>query len=135
MSLHWELAMRSRRWTTLAVAFGLLMVCGPLFAHHGNAAYDDKNPITVKGTVTEFIWANPHVQIYFDVKGDKGNVVHWSVETLSPGMLIRAGWANGVVKPGDGVTITLYPAKSGAPVGFLTKLVFDNGKELGPHEQ
>jgi hypothetical protein len=85
------------------------MVCGPLFAHHGNAAYDDKNPITVKGTVTEFIWANPHVQIYFDVKGDKGNVVHWSVETLSPGMLIRAGWANGVVKPGDGVTITLYP--------------------------
>jgi hypothetical protein len=135
MNSHPEFAVRKLTLTYLAVAVGLLMACTPVFAHHGNAAYDEKDPVTVKGTVTEFVWANPHVQIYLDVKDDKGNVVHWSVETLSPGMLLRAGWANDVVKRGDGVKITLFPAKSGAPVGFLTKLIFDNGKELGPREQ
>ena len=67
-------------------------------AHHGNAAYDNKNTITIKGTVTEFEWTNPHVQIYLDVKDEKGGVVHWSVETYSPGKLVRAGWTKEVVK-------------------------------------
>lgn len=106
----------------------------PLWAHHGNAAYDDKNPITIKGTVTEFAWTNPHVQIYLDVKDDKGGMVHWSVETYSPGKLVRAGWTKEIVKVGDQVSINLIPAKNGSPVGFLHKLVLPNGKELGLQE-
>ena len=66
----------------------------PVLAHHGNAAYDTDHPITIKGTVTEFAWTNPHVQIYLDVKDEKGIIVHWSVETYSPGKLIRAGWTD-----------------------------------------
>jgi hypothetical protein len=115
-------------------AAALLMTCIPLWAHHGNASYDDKNPVTIKGTVTEFAWTNPHVQIYLDVKDDKGKVVHWSVETYSPGKLVRAGWSKDVVKVGDQVTITLIPAKSGAPVGFLHKLLLPNGQELALQE-
>ena len=102
----------------------------PVWAHHGNAAYDDKNPITIKGTVTEFAWVNPHVQIYLDVKDDKGNIIHWSVETYSPGKLVRAGWTKESVKAGDQVSIVLIPAKSGSPVGFLHRLVLPDGKEL-----
>jgi len=126
--------MKKLIWTFLGIAAVLLMVCGPSFAHHGNAAYDAKNPVTLKGTVTEFEWANPHVQIFFDVKDDKGKVVKWSVETLSPGKLVRCGWAKDSVKAGDSVIITTLPAKTGAPVGFLTKLVFANGKELSLKE-
>jgi hypothetical protein len=114
---------------TAIVAFGI-----PVWAHHGNAAYDDKNPITIKGTVTEFAWVNPHVQIYLDVKDDKGKVAHWSVETYSPGKLVRAGWSKDVVKPGDMVSITLIPARNGSPVGFLHKMVLPNGKELALQE-
>ena len=115
-----------------AVLFGSL---APVFAHHGNAAYDETKEVTLKGTVTEFEWANPHTQIYFDVKDAKGNVVHWGCETLSPGKLVRAGWSKEAVKPGDHITITLVAAKNGAPVGFLHKLVFDDsGKELGIQE-
>lgn len=106
----------------------------PLWAHHGNAAYDDKNPITIKGTVTEFAWTNPHVQIYLDVKNDKGVVAHWSVETYSPGKLIRAGWSKDVIKPGDVVSINLIPARNGAPVGFLHTLTLPNGKVLALQE-
>lgn len=112
----------------------LLLVGIPLWAHHGNASYDNDNPVTIKGAVTEFAWTNPHVQIYLDVKDDKGKVVHWSVETLSPGKLVRAGWTKDSVKVGDQISITLIPAKSGAPVGFLHKLVLSSGEELGLRE-
>jgi hypothetical protein len=123
--------MKKRRVTLLIVATTFWIAGGVAWAHHGNAAYDDKNPITIKGSVTEFAWTNPHVQIYLDVKDDKGSVVHWSVETYSPGKLVRAGWSKDSVKAGDAVSINLIPAKSGAPVGFLHKLVLPGGKELG----
>jgi hypothetical protein len=118
----------------LLATVALLLLGIPLWAHHGNAAYDDKNPITIKGNVTEFAWVNPHVQIYLDVKDDKGGVVHWSVETYSPGKLVRAGWTKEIVKVGDQVSINLIPARNGSPVGFLHKLVLPSGKELGLQE-
>lgn len=127
--------MKRYRWNFLIAVAALLTIGIPVWAHHGNAAYDDKNPITIKGTVTEFAWTNPHVQIYLDVKDSKGTTVRWSVETFSPGKLVRAGWNKDVVKPGDHVSINLIPAKSGAPVGFLHKLVLPNGEELGLQEQ
>jgi hypothetical protein len=126
--------MKSYRRRLMIVATVLLSFATSVPAHHGNAEYDDKNPITIKGTVTEFEWTNPHAQIYLDVKDDKGSVVHWSVETYSPGKLVRAGWAKDSVKVGDQVSINLIPAKNGSPVGFLHKLVLPNGKELGLQE-
>ena len=126
--------MKRHRLSRGIAAASLLFLAIPLWAHHGNAAYDDKNPITIKGTVTEFAWTNPHVQIYLDVKDAKGAVAHWSVETYSPGKLIRAGWSKDVIKPGDVVSIDLIPAKNGAPVGFLHKLVLPNGKVLALQE-
>jgi hypothetical protein len=70
------------------------------------------------------------VQIYFDVKDDKGKVVHWATETVSPGLLARAGWNKDVLKAGDEITITLGPAKNGAPIGYALKIVLANGKVL-----
>ena len=126
--------MKKNRLDLLIAVVAVILFSIPVWAHHGNAAYDDKNPITIKGTVTEFAWTNPHVQIYLDVKDDKGSVIHWSVETYSPGKLVRAGWTKEIVKAGDQVSINLIPAKNGSPVGFLHKLVLPNGKELGLQE-
>lgn len=126
--------MKSRMPISAAVFVALLAVCASIQAHHGNAAYDEQHPITVTGNVTEFVWSNPHCQIYLDVKGQKGNVVSWSVESQSPGILRRNGWTRDSVKPGDHVAVTLVPAKSGAPVGFsgekTGKIVFDDGHVL-----
>jgi Family of unknown function (DUF6152) len=126
--------MMSRLVTSSAVLVALLAVCLSLEAHHGNAAYDEQHPITIKGNVTEFVWSNPHCQIYLDIKGEKGNVVSWSVESQSPGILRRNGWTRDSVKAGDHVAVTLVPAKSGAPVGFsgekTGKIVFDDGHVL-----
>lgn len=108
----------------------LLLLAAPVFSHHGNAAYDLDKPITLKGTITEFAWSNPHVQIYFDVKDAKGKVIHWAAETVSPGMLVRQGWTKDALKAGDEITITVGPAKNGSAIGYALKIVLANGKEL-----
>ena len=120
----------------LTLIASLLMLVAPAFAHHGNSAYDETARVPIKGVVTEFIWTNPHSQVYLDVKGKDGSIVHWAVETNSPGILTRAGWTRRSVKPGDEVTIILCPAKNGAPVAYMgsgdpgTKVVFADGHEL-----
>ena len=126
--------MKTKLVRALALVAGLLVVCGSMLAHHGNSAYDTDHPITITGTVTEFVWTNPHCQIYVDVKDDKNNIVSWAVESQSPGILHRNGWTRSSIKPGDQVTITLLPAKNGTPVGFSGensgKVVFPDGRVL-----
>jgi hypothetical protein len=129
---------KSMRWNFgvfMVVILILVAACAPVFAHHGTAAYDETNRVTVKGTVTQFLWANPHTQIFLDVNDDKGGVTHWSTETFSPGKLAHMGWTKDSLKPGDQVSITLNPAKNGSPVGYLLKLDFADGRELGTQEQ
>ena len=115
-----------------AAVLAFLFTNVPLWAHHGGSEYDTKNPITLKGTVTEYYWANPHCQIYVDVKDDKGKTVNWAIETLAPAVMKRAGWNRELLHPGDAITITLVPSKNGTPVGMVRKLVLPNGQELGP---
>ena len=110
-----------------------MLASRPIAAHHGtNAEYDANHKLTFKGaTVTEFAFANPHIQIYFDITNEKGKIVHWAVEGPSPGRLIRMGWKRDDVKTGDQVMITLDPARNGAAVGYVSKVVFPSGKQLG----
>jgi hypothetical protein len=126
--------MNSRLAKSVLLIAGLILVCGPLWAHHGNSAYDEEHWITLSGTVTEFVWANPHCQVFLDVKDDKGAVVNWAIESQSPGILRRNNWVRTSVKAGDQITITLAPAKNGAPVGFSGnkdgKIVFSDGRVL-----
>src|SRR5215471_16103971 len=127
----------SRRRIVLgSLATMLLFLSMSAAAHHGNSAYDEQARVTIKGVITEFVWTNPHCQIYLDVKDKNGNVVHWGVETNSPAILTRAGWTSRSVKFGDEVTIILCPAKNGAPIAYIgsgdpgTKVIFSNGREL-----
>lgn len=118
--------------TTFTLVLGAGLVSVPVIAHHGtNSEYDAEHPVVFKAKVTEFAFANPHIQIYFDTNDDKGKIVHWAVEGPSPGRLIRMGWTRSELKAGDQITITVEPARSGAPVGAIRKVVLASGKELG----
>jgi hypothetical protein len=114
----------------LALA-GSLVASIPLLAHHGNAAFDVGKRVTVKGTVTEWVWANPHCWLKFDAKDDKGNVAHWVAETNNAPDMIERGWSKNTFKPGDEVTVTVEPVKSGNPVGRVVGVVLANGQALG----
>lgn len=118
----------------LGMMLVLLMVCGPLSAHHGSANYDTSKPVSVKGTVTQFEFINPHSAIYLDVKDDKGNADKWLIECDSPNNLARAGWTRDSLKPGDQVTIVGNRLKDGSKVMRLQKVIFPDGRELKPRE-
>ncbi|HEX2460233.1 MAG TPA: DUF6152 family protein [Vicinamibacterales bacterium] len=124
--------MRRRSLFALAAAAGLVIASVPLFAHHSNAAFDAGKRVTITGTVTEWFWANPHCLLSLDVKGADGQVVRWVVETQAPPNMIPFGWSKQSFKPGEVVTITAEPARTGKPVGRLLRAVFADGRTLLP---
>ena len=108
----------------------LTAVSGPVFAHHSNAAYVDEVTEFEQATVTKFAWANPHSLIFFDVPDADGNVAHWVAETAAPQALRLIGWTKTTLMPGDVISIRLYAARNGEPVGRLNKITFADGTEL-----
>jgi hypothetical protein len=114
------------------MTLALLTICTPILAHHGTAGvYDYTHRITAKATVTQYIWANPHVQIYFSLKNDNGEEQTWGVETASPGNMLANGWTKNTFKPGDQILVSFVPAKSDRPFGICPRFVLPDGKILG----
>jgi hypothetical protein len=122
--------MRNRLVRTFGIALGLLMVSVPLLAHHGAAQFDVGKKVTVKGTVVEWFWANPHCFLRFDAPGDDGQVVHWAVETQSGPNILPQGFSKQTFKVGDQVAVTLEPVKNGRPLGRLLRVVLADGSTL-----
>jgi DNA/RNA endonuclease YhcR with UshA esterase domain len=109
-------------------SFLALLVSAPLLAHHGEANYDTDKVVSVKGTVSDFEFINPHTLITVDVKNDKGEIEKWSCEARSPGMLVRVGgWDKATLKTGDVITVFGYRAKNGTTVMRLQKLTLADG--------
>jgi hypothetical protein len=108
----------------------LLAVSVPLFAHHGYAAYDTDRKVTLKGTVTRWIWSNPHCMIQLDVSDDSGHVVHWITETENPSTMSRSGWTDKSIKVGEQITVIALPVKNGNPAGRILEVVLASGEKL-----
>jgi hypothetical protein len=101
-----------------------------VLAHHGDAAYETNKTLSLRATVTEFDWTNPHCEVRFDVNGGRGTVQHWTVRALGPLMLSRYGWTKESLKMGQMVTVIFRPAKDGEMTGVLDKVVLADGQEL-----
>jgi hypothetical protein len=114
----------------------LIAAAIPAAAHHGTgASYDLSKTITLQGSVTEFHYANPHPQLFFDVSDAGGEVTHWSAEFYpNPAQLIQGGWgrkrSEAALAPGTKITVTLAPARAGTKVGAVLKLLNEKGEVL-----
>jgi hypothetical protein len=108
----------------------LLTVCCSAFAHHGSAMYGKKAIVLKDVTVTKFMWQNPHTLVLFDAKDEKGTVVHWAGEAGSAGAIRLLGWNKYSLRPGDVITVYIWPSKFEASAGRLEKIVLDNGRIL-----
>ena len=105
-------------------------------AHHGGSFYDGTKSTTVRGVVTEFRFANPHVVITIAVEGAEGELIEWSGELTSPNRLARAAsgggttntirWSRDILVPGDEIELTGNPARNGAPAMRIIKVVDAN---------
>jgi hypothetical protein len=122
--------MQSRLLVACVLGVAVLAVCGPVLAHHGTPAYEDKITEHQQATVTKFAWANPHSLIFYDVKDANGQVVHWVAETAAPQALRLIGWSKVSMQAGDVITVRLYAAKNGNPAGRLNKIILADGTEL-----
>jgi len=114
----------------LLATVAVLVAAVPLVAHHGAATFDTDKELTLKGTVTEWIWANPHCFLKFDAKDDTGTVRNWVVETQNPTGMSTRGWRRTSFKAGDPVTVWLQPVKNGASVGRIVKVLLPSGDTL-----
>ena len=123
--------MNLRIFGMLALAASAFLIPAPALAHHGRALiYEAKKETTVKASVTEFVWSNPHVQIGIEAVDDKGVRRQWLLEASSTGILAERGWSRRSLKVGDTVTVTFHPGLRGAPTGDLIKVVFADGRVL-----
>ena len=114
----------------IVTAVGLFAGQVPAAAHHGAATFDTGKEITLKGVVTEWIWANPHCFLKFDAKDDTGAVRNWAVETQNPVAMTARGWSRSAFKAGDEVTVKLEPVKNGEAVGRILSVLLPNGQTL-----
>jgi hypothetical protein len=99
-------------------------------AHHSTAAYEAETITLENAVVKRLAWANPHSIVSFDVKDSQGRVTTWAVESGSPSALSRAGWNRNSLKAGDIITVELFPARNGAHVARLARIVLADGREL-----
>ena len=122
--------MRKIFFSVSIAAAGLLLLSVRVIAHHGAAALDTGKEITLKGSVTEWIWSNPHCFLKFDAKDDTGKVRNWAVETQNPTTMTLRGFSRTAFKVGDEVTVTVEPVKNGEPVGRILSVILPNGQKL-----
>jgi hypothetical protein len=113
------------------LAFFLVIVSAPVFAHHGfSVEFDKENPLTLTGTVTKMEFMNPHIYFYVDVKGKDGKVVNWAFEGGPPNVIYRQGWRKDTLKPGDVVTVKGFRAKDGTHLGACSTVKLPDGREI-----
>ena len=117
-------------WRRFSIIFLLLSLPGSVSAHHSNAEYDRDHQSGLMGTVVEFKWANPHIQIVFDVKGRAGAIQRWIGEGQSPSQMIENGWTRETLKPGDRISLVGNPPKNGSLSVRLRWVTLPNGKDL-----
>ena len=122
--------MNSKLRIFFSLGLAVLVSSSPLVAHHGGAAYDTDKRITVKGTVTDWLWSNPHCILQVDANDDSGQVVHWVTETENPSTMIRSGWTKDSVKVGDEISVVLVPSKTGVHVGRIVEVTLPDGHKL-----
>lgn len=120
--------MRNLKWTGLLAGAIALGVVSPALSHHSHAMYDHSKEVSVTGTVTKYVFRNPHVFLYIDVKSENGEVVNYWIEMSNIPNMIRRGIGQATFKPGDEVTVKVHPLKDGRPGGNYVTVAAADGK-------
>ena len=120
------------RLTISTLAICALAICAsaiPATAHHSFAMFNQRQIMTLEGTVSEFQWTNPHSFIEIDAP-QQGRTVHWSIELNSPNNLRRQGWRRNSLHAGDRITLRMNPLRDGQHGGLFLDLEKADGSTL-----
>ena len=118
------------------VLLAVVAMAVPLAAHHGRgASFDMKKQVTLKGTVSQVKWQNPHVLIFIDVPDAAGKVVTWGFENSNVHTLATQGYNRNTLKFGQPITAIVNPAANGEPLGIIVKIVLADGSVIMSRER
>ena len=120
--------MKHLQWTALLAGAMILGAVAPAWSHHSHAMYDHSKQIAVTGTVTEFLYRNPHVTLSLDVKGENGETVNYWIEMSNLPNMIKRGIGKATFKPGDTIKVNFHPLSDGRPGGSYVTIVGPDGK-------
>jgi hypothetical protein len=126
----WRFAMKAILRGVVLTILGVLVMPVSMMGHHGGASFDNTKEVTLKGTVTEWLWANPHCFLKVDAKDETGQVRNWNLEFGNPTDITSRGFRRNTFKVGEEITVTVTPVKSGAPVGRARVVTLANGTKL-----
>ena len=124
-----------KRKTLAILALNVLFFLSAISAsgHHSMTGYDRSQTKTLRATIADFNWINPHVEIYFEVSQGSGAALKWLAEMPGPGRLEKNGWSKDTLKSGDQVTIVGNPARDGTLSMRLLKVVLPDGREMNAY--
>ena len=114
----------------LVFLFALSTIGAPALAHHSAVAFDRGETIIVSGTVTKFVWRNPHLSISINVEKD-GVTELWRIEGGSTADMVNNGFARDSISEGDEITVQINPLRSGKPGGLLQGMTLADGRAFG----
>ena len=120
------------KYVLAGVVCGCLLAASPIFAHHSvTAEFNPAKEFTMKGTVTQLDWQNPHAYLHMDVKDESGKTVNWLLETYPPSILRRGGVGRDTFKTGEEITVVAFPAKDGTKsLAYLKSVTFADGHSI-----
>jgi hypothetical protein len=118
------------RRSATALALALSLAVGSAAAHHSFSVFNMQEEVSITGKVKDVQWTNPHIWIWVDVTGEDGTVTTWGLEGMSPNFLARRGWSRTTLEPGDEITVSLRPLKSGEPGGMFVSTTSPEGVVL-----
>jgi hypothetical protein len=115
------------------LALGAVLV-SKVDAHHSFATFDMTKQQTLRGTIKDIKWQNPHVWIYLAIDAN-GQQEEWEIEGGSIVGLKREGWSKDSYQVGDKVSITIHPRRDGTHGGSYLVGITADGKTLGHADQ
>ncbi len=102
-------------WTpvlrTLVVGIMFFAVT-PASGHHSDAGYDQQTVMVLQGTVTRYLWRNPHITTFIEAQDENGELVEWGIETGSTPIMSRSGWTRDLLLPGDVISVRAHPDRN-----------------------
>jgi hypothetical protein len=113
--------MRVRSFLVAIIA--VILISLPVSAHHSHGNYNMGTYTTLKGTVKEVQWVNPHTWVYLEVADAKGEATVWALEGASVIQLQRRGWSKEKLKAGDKISVRCHQLRDGSNgclLGFIT---------------
>src|SRR5215470_2182081 len=123
--------LNSALWIGLAA---ILLMAGPLLAHHSFSMFEMTKDVTYTGTVVEYKWVNPHVHVTLQVDPgagiDSSTVGTWDIEGASTNIMARQGWTKATFKAGDKMTVVAHPMKDGSKGASMFYVILPDGKRM-----